>query len=55
MERRMRVLEMNVDLALSYVREIAKTHLTAMQIHALEKTHEDSLASLDDVTDPGGE
>lgn len=55
MELRIRKLEANVDLCLSYVREIAKTHLSAQQIRALEKSHEDSLLNLDDAVIPGGE
>lgn len=55
MELRIRKLEMNMDLCLNYVREMAKTHLTPARIRELENVHEDLLASLDDAADPGGE
>lgn len=50
-ERRLHALDLNVALAVNYCREMAKVHLSAEAIHAIESSLSNGHSS--DVPEPG--
>lgn len=46
LEKRLRLMETNLDLCLNYAREMAKAHLLPEQIAEIENKHLENLAAI---------